>query len=624
MKNFKRTIYLTLALSALLSCSQIKHKESKVVSSGSEVQEFNQKEAIALAKEKLSKMVAQAKSSKNPYSKNYLASDLFLKASAAQAAGDYVTANLLYSNLLDLTNDVFVKTKYSVSLIRSGDLATAKKLLSEVLKVDPHNDKVALVLAGVETGLTHTKEARVIYKNILKRDKTNEDACVFLGKSYAMEDKFKEAISTLSKCEKHSKHNGVFSYYIGKIQIEKNQIKAAQKSFERSLKLQPDFSRSALALGIIHEEAGRESKAISIYKEYLKKNSQDKEVLSRLVQTLFTSERFSEVIPYAVRLSDLEPDNLNLKVKLGILYTDTKSYEKAISIFKELLAVAPSSDKILYYLGAIFQETKQFEDAIDTFGKISTSSALYQDSTVQIAHMMGHMANERFTTLNDSSYQQEFFKYIDQRIEEIPSMEVELRVVKAGYFESIGAASKAAEVLDKVKDDEKFTNKHMYYLASLHDQNDNLAQTEMIIQQILKSEPKNADALNFMGYVYVERGIHMDKAFEYIQQALKVKPNDGYIRDSLGWYFYRKGELKKAFEELDYASKKVPDDVTISKHMGIILKEMKKINQSKKFFIKALSLSKNEKEKAAIYQHLKELGDDRLPASEKLVKSESK
>jgi len=62
---------------------------------------------------------------------------------------------------------------------------------------------------------------------------------------------------------------------------------------------------------------------------------------------LFFKERYAEVIPYAEKLIDLEPENLNLKVKLGVLYTDAKKYYEAISVFKDLLSLAPGSDKIL-------------------------------------------------------------------------------------------------------------------------------------------------------------------------------------------------------------------------------------------------------------------------------------
>src|SRR5690606_8462595 len=128
--------------------------------------------------------------------------------------------------------------------------------------------------------------------------------------------------------------------------------------------------------------------AVALYRKHLEKNPDDKIVLGRIVQLYFTMQKYAEVIPYAERLSDDEPDNLNLKVKLGILYTEGKDYRKAISVFKELLQHTPDNDNILYYVAAIYQQLEMNEQAIDYYSKISDKSDLYEDSSMQIAKLL--------------------------------------------------------------------------------------------------------------------------------------------------------------------------------------------------------------------------------------------
>ncbi len=147
-----------------------------------------------------------------------------------------------------------------------------------------------------------------------------------------------------------------------------------------------------MALGLVHEEQNKKQKAINIYKKYLKQKPNDTLILSRMVQLMFSQERFKRPLPTLSDLSDLDPDDLNLKVKLGILYTDAKKYQKAIGTFRELLVRAPGNDKILYYLGAIYQETKQFENAVDFFSRVPATSGLYQDSSLQAAQMLSALA----------------------------------------------------------------------------------------------------------------------------------------------------------------------------------------------------------------------------------------
>ena len=63
-------------------------------------------------------------------------------------------------------------------------------------------------------------------------------------------------------------------------------------------------------------------------------------------------------------------------------------------------------------------------------------------------------------------------------------------------------------------------------------------------------------------------GRNIDEAKELINKAVKLRPNDGYFVDSLGWAYYRMGEYKKAVSELEKAVSLVPNDPIINDHLG--------------------------------------------------------
>ena len=333
-----------------------------------------------------------------------------------------------------------------------------------------------------------------------------------------------------------------------------------------------------------------------------------------MVNTLFLLEKYEEVIGYAEVLSDLDSDNLNLKVKLGVLYTDTRQYPKAIGMFKDLLKAAPDSDKVLYYLGAIYQEVEHFENAIEYFNKITPQSGLYSDSSLQVANMLSHLAQ---ASGKDSKWYLAFLSHVDKRIEEIADLRVELSVVKAGFFESQGDFHQAAVALNGVKEDKKFSEQHIYYLANLLNKTEKFEESILLVEGILAKNPENAHAWNFIGYSLLERGVELNKSFEYIQKAVALAPADGYIRDSLGWYYYTIGELDKALKELNYAFKQAPGDVEILKHLAIVHKDLKDFSKAKTFISKALSQAKYEDERQKILTVMEGIETDRLPASDK-------
>jgi tetratricopeptide (TPR) repeat protein len=447
-------------------------------------------------------------------------------------------------------------------------------------------------------------------------DPKNEDACVFLGKTYTVQENFKKAIDTLKACDKRMKKSGIFAYYIGKMYVDKNKLGKAKKYFSKAYKRDPSFSQAVMALGLIAEEEKKVSKAIKIYEKHLKKDPNDMLILTRVVQLLFTEEKFAKVIPFAERLSDLEPDNLNLKVKLGILYTDNGQYGRAIATFKELLQHAPDNDKILYYIGAIYQETGEFDKSVEFYTRIPMESALFQDSSVQIAQMLSALGQDDYLFHKSTKgHHKQFLGFINDRLKKLPKLSVEFNVIRAGYFENIGQVDGAIESLENVSEFEDFSESHKYYLASLYEKVNEFNKSTDIIMDILAKDPRNAHAWNFLGYSLVERGVHMAKAHEFIVNALAIEPNDGYIRDSLGWYYFKIGETQKALSELKFAIKAVPSDVSIQKHLAIVYTHMKDFDQAKKWVVEALKNVQQESEKVELFKVLKTLDAKRIPAS---------
>lgn len=608
---------LILISQIFISCSSMVSKPVDLADLNPEQVEKLNREALIVASQRLEKMVVQAKG--NPQSTNYLATDLFLKANMSLMEGDFTTASVLFKYVSDLVpSDDFVQKKYAVSLIRMGNLEEAQGVL-EKLFTKSQEDKVGLILAGVYTGLDKEDKARVLYQKLLAQNPKNEDACIFLGKSYALNKQMGKAIGQLNNCSRHDRKNGIYDYYLGKLYIDQGQINKAIESFKKSYKKQPGLTQAVSALGVIYEEREHFQAAISLYDKHLKKNPMDSTILSRMVQVLFAREKYQEVIPYAERLSDIEPDNLNLKVKLGILYTDAKKFPEAISVFKDLLTVAPQSDKILYYLGAIHQEMKEFQESIEYFNQIPSSSGLYTDSSVQMANMLSTLAQEEFFKEDGSKkWQTSFLDFVNKKISENKEMQVEFSVIKAGFFEGTNQFKSAMESMMVVQDEKNFSTQHKYYLANLYEREKKFKESTDLIMGILEKEPKNAHAWNFLGYSLLVRGGEEEKAYEYIQTALKLSPDDGYIRDSLGWYYYKTGNVKKALRELEFAVKKVPDDVEILKHLAVVHQELKDYRKARSFLKSALKHARHETDKQEILLTLEKLEADRIPASGKI------
>ena len=84
----------------------------------------------------------------------------------------------------------------------------------------------------------------------------------------------------------------------------------------------------------------------------------------------------------------------------------------------------------------------------------------------------------------------------------------------------------------------------------------------------LKLKPNEAMVLNYLGYSWIDRGENLERGLKMIEKAVELRPDDGYIVDSLGWAHYRMGDYVGAVSYLEKATELVPEDPTINDHLG--------------------------------------------------------
>ena len=124
--------------------------------------------------------------------------------------------------------------------------------------------------------------------------------------------------------------------------------------------------------------------------------------------------------------------------------------------------------------------------------------------------------------------------------------------------------------------------------------------------QALDLNPQQPLVLNYLGYSWVDRGVNLKKAQKMIRVAVKLRPNDGYIIDSLGWVLFRLGEYKEATKQLERAVVLRPEDPTINDHLGDAYWQVGRKSEAKFQWNRALSLSPEKALIPSIHKKLRE------------------
>jgi tetratricopeptide (TPR) repeat protein len=127
---------------------------------------------------------------------------------------------------------------------------------------------------------------------------------------------------------------------------------------------------------------------------------------------------------------------------------------------------------------------------------------------------------------------------------------------------------------------------------------------EADFEEALALSPDESLVLNYLGYSWVDQGSNLKQAMDYIRKAVKLKPDDGYYVDSLGWAYYRLGNLPAAVENLERAVELKPDDPIINDHLGDAYWKVGRALEAKYQWQQALTLKPEEDQVLTLRQKI--------------------
>lgn len=138
-------------------------------------------------------------------------------------------------------------------------------------------------------------------------------------------------------------------------------------------------------------------------------------------------------------------------------------------------------------------------------------------------------------------------------------------------------------------------------------------QAESDLQRALQLSPEQPLILNYLGYSWVDQSRNLKQGLALIEKAVSLKPEDGYIVDSLGWAHYRLGNYKDAVKYLERAVELKPEDPVLNDHLGDALWRVGRQLEAKFQWNQALTLKPEPEDEAKIRQKV-EKGLEPLPA----------
>ncbi len=527
----------------------------------------------------------------------------FLKAQQDLGADDVAAAIDEYEMALkndpeSATMEIELATLYQ----RQGNVKQALAHAEKSLKLDPKQQEAYFLLAGLHVGLNQLDDAIREYERILQLDPESREARLFLATLYAQQRRYPKAIHTIQGLLRLDPQLVVGHYYLGRIYLETDRLSEAKKEFFLVLTMDPNFIPAMFDLGVTLEREHRYSRALSMYRRILRSQPRNSRVWASIARLYLVMNRYGDAQKVFQKIRTLERNDPAVNFNIGLIYLEQKLPDSAIRYLRPLLSHPRYQERARYFIAMALEEKGDLKAAAREYQLVSRSDEHFIQARLRMAYLTfqtGDKVRARQiinNLLTLAPKQEEIYLTSSYFYEEDNQWDQAIQALKAG----LGKVERPVEI--------------HFRLAVLYEKQHKRDDSIQEIKKVLKLEPNNPDAQNFLGYTYAESGINLDEAEKLVREALQAKPNSGHIIDSLGWVFYKKGQYGKAVAELERAHHIMPHDGTVAEHLGDAYFQQKRYRDALRTYRHALRLENaNTAELHKKINHLEVLMRDSTP-----------
>lgn len=516
----------------------------------------------------------------------------FLWGTHAESNKKYSEAQEAYEKALICDPDAdFVLRKLPVLLLKMEKQLAAAQWLREAIKKNPSDIDSQLLLARLDVNSGNTDEAIQIYEKILEFAPDNNTVRLRLGYLYSQQGRYQEGEKTIKVLLTKDPDSYFALLYLARLAVQSGDFNTASTLYEKILTLSwsQDLVYEMTEFYGMREQYQRVDE---LYASILKKEPENERAALGRVHALLLQNRDKEALAELARIRAFSSKPTNIDLISSRVFIRTKNFDKANALLEKILAKKESS-AARYMLAVIRYENNKREAALAHLRKITHGDEEFENSIVLQTKILSDLkripeaiALVRKLIDNPSRRQPLYFNLL------------------AGIYVNQEQLASGHEILKKgielYPDNVQLFFEYGLLLEQEGKQNEAIASMEKVVEL----QPDHIDALNYLGYTWAENNTHLEKALEYIKKAIALKPDNGYILDSLGWVYFRMGELEKARTELEHALTLEPKDPYIHEHMGDIYLATGQKQKAKEAYRQAMEMFKDQKMKEKMQQKI--------------------
>jgi tetratricopeptide (TPR) repeat protein len=329
--------------------------------------------------------------------------------------------------------------------------------------------------------------------------------------------------------------------------------KEAGKRLERAHKLDPNALRAVEAYGRWTSRNTGKDEALKIFQAFDK-------VLPRhpLIVDEMDDIRGGAKLPPLV--DSVQAGAAEVLYGLGASLGRQGGEDLALVYLQLALYLQPKHALALLSLADLYENLKKPQLAIKIYERMPADSPLRRNAEIQLG--VNYDAIDR--TDDAKKHLEKLILSRGDDLEAIMALGNILRARKS-FQECADIYGKGIATIAKPEK----PNWLIYYFRGIcYERAKQWPKAEADLTKALELFPDQPHVLNYLGYSWVDQGVHLDQGMAMIRKAVDQRPDDGYIVDSLGWAYFRINNFDEAVKHLERAVELKPEDPTINDHLG--------------------------------------------------------
>jgi tetratricopeptide (TPR) repeat protein len=503
--------------------------------------------------------------------------DQVMQAAMLEQDGQNRKAIELYKAALRLDKrSALLNLLISQNYYELGNDTLAILYARRAVKLEPDNPDNRLMLGNAymmarELGLSLEQ-----YKAAVKLKPEDPDISITTAGLYEALGRRDSAIIVMESIARRTGDPNIMMQ-LGSMLMRNKQSEPAKEIYRQVIGRDSSNVRAWISLAAVYEVAQQPDSALYFYGTAAQLDPENMSIQKHIFNLLLSVNQYPWAARQAMIILEREPGNAGLRLQLARLFYHQQAFQPAKEQFLAVLESDSNNTEALYTIARISHQQKEYHTALQYFQR-----------TIGLLPKMV----EGWVSLGNC------FLALDQPDSAVAAFQTARRLgIKQDIDRLIGAGYSLIERYREAlpffqrqhKKDPKDTDL-MFGLAVAYERSGDFDNAVVIFKKLLEIDPKSAIVLNYLGYMYADKGINLEEAKDLIAKALEAEPDNAFYIDSMGWVFYKIGQFEEARQSLEKAVSLLPGDATLRDHLGDIYLSLNFKQQAVEQWQKALEL----------------------------------